>query len=305
MESEAGAKILRSLAIVTHCVERLDAAESAWSGVPGYRTVERGELTADLCAAWNTPAAQGQRYCLMQPASGEEVYLRFIETGERGHGPPATRGWSATELLVTDTDDLAGRLEGSGFRRLGGPGNLYPRDERTAGDAGDRPLGRAHLFHAPAPGRQPLRAQAGALVRGPAVHRHGRWALRRRDARRFTAACSACGSWTARRSSTPFSPSSMACRRTPSSRPRWRASRAGGSCWRWTNARTACRRAQRRAGHLPPGLAMVSFVVRDLDELDRLQPQPVPTRAPPRAIKGIALWRTPRRRHRRPRRRVA
>ena len=76
------------IAIVTHCVEHLDVAESAWSGVPGYRTVERGELPAELCAAWDTPAAEGQRYCLMQPASGEEV-LSALRRDRRARPRPA------------------------------------------------------------------------------------------------------------------------------------------------------------------------------------------------------------------------
>lgn len=126
--ARGGARILRGIEIVTHCVERLDVAEAAWSGVPGYVTVQRGVLGADLCAAWQTPAAEGSPYVLMQPASGENVYLRFVESGERSYAPPATWGWSATELLVTDTDELARRLEGTCFRRLGGPANLYARD---------------------------------------------------------------------------------------------------------------------------------------------------------------------------------
>jgi catechol 2,3-dioxygenase-like lactoylglutathione lyase family enzyme len=127
LAESGGVPLLHGIEAVTHCVERLDVAEAAWSGVPGYVTVERGEIDADLCAAWNAPAARGLRWCVMRPASGESCYLRFIETGGRGHAPPATWGWTATELLVTDTDDLARRLEGSGFRRLGGPADLYPR----------------------------------------------------------------------------------------------------------------------------------------------------------------------------------
>ena len=81
LDVESGAKLLRGIAIVTHCVESLDVAQAAWSGVPGYATVESGEITADHCAAWNAPGVRGSRYCLMQPASGEPCYLRFIETG--------------------------------------------------------------------------------------------------------------------------------------------------------------------------------------------------------------------------------
>lgn len=142
LDSPGGARLLREIEIVTHCVEKLETAESAWASVLGYATVERGRLGADLCAAWQAPAARGERYCLMQPASAEAVYLRFIETGERGHAPPATWGWTATELLVTDPDDLALRLRGTGFRHLGGPGDLYarpnaPRAMQVLGPSGE------------------------------------------------------------------------------------------------------------------------------------------------------------------------
>ncbi|MBM4195914.1 MAG: hypothetical protein FJ197_02265 [Gammaproteobacteria bacterium] len=122
-----GARLLKNIAIVTHCVQDLALAEAAWTSLLGYRTVERGLLDTDTCAAWDTPAAAGQRWCLMQPASGEDCWLRFVETGERSHPPPATLGWCATELLVSDVDGLARELAGSAFRRLGGPGDLYPR----------------------------------------------------------------------------------------------------------------------------------------------------------------------------------
>jgi hypothetical protein len=80
---------------------------------------------------------------LLQPASGAEVYLRFIETGDSsGYWPPVTQGWIATEMLATDPDALQLRLEDSAFTRIGGPADLYPgpksaRAMQTAGPAGE------------------------------------------------------------------------------------------------------------------------------------------------------------------------
>jgi len=121
-------RALRFLTAITYCVEDLATAESAWRDHLAFRTVDRGELGADQCAAWNTPAAIGQKYCLMEPASGEPVYLRFIETGESyPFGPPGRFGWCASEFLVRDPDALARRLADSPFRRLAGPADLFPR----------------------------------------------------------------------------------------------------------------------------------------------------------------------------------
>lgn len=123
-------RTLKSVSIVSYCVDRVATVESAWRDHLGYRTVARGELTHGECAVWDAPDAQGQPYCLMQPASEEPVYLRFIETGERlGYESPATCGWLATEMLVHDPDDLARRLDDSPFELIGGPANLFPGEK--------------------------------------------------------------------------------------------------------------------------------------------------------------------------------
>ena len=121
-------KLLRHIAIVTHCVPDLPAVVSAWTKHLGFKVVEQGVLGAGLCAVWNAPAAVGQRYCTLLPESGQDSYIRFIETADPGgYGPPMTFGWNATELLVRNVDGLAVRLRGSPFTVLGGPGDLYPR----------------------------------------------------------------------------------------------------------------------------------------------------------------------------------
>jgi len=121
-------RALRFLTTITYSVENLDTAESSWRDHLGFRTIDGGELGAAQCAAWDTPAAIGQKFCLMQPASGEPVYLRFVETGEPyPFGPPGRFGWCASEFLVKDPDALARKLVDSPFRRLAGPADLFPR----------------------------------------------------------------------------------------------------------------------------------------------------------------------------------
>ncbi len=282
-----GAQILRGISIITHCVERLDVAESAWAGVPGYLTVERGTLTPDLCAAWNTPAALGQRYALMQPASGEPVFLRFIETGERGHAPPATWGWSATELLVTDADDLACRLEGTGFRRLGGPGNLYARENAPRAMQVIGPSGELIYFTRLLPGgsRYGLR-QARSYVDRPfivtvggptaaAMHAFYGGVLGHRIMDRTPFINTILATLCQVSSDTVF-PTAVA--RIPGRRFLLEMDEYPAS------VPSRCL----RAGHLPPGMAMVSFTVRSLDELARLAPQSITMRTVPRPLPGVA-----------------
>ncbi len=85
----------------------------------------------------------GMPYALLQPASGAQVYLRFIETGNAGgYWPPVTQGWIATEILTEDPDAVLRKLQGTRFKRIGGPADLYPspksaRALQTSGPAGE------------------------------------------------------------------------------------------------------------------------------------------------------------------------
>jgi catechol 2,3-dioxygenase-like lactoylglutathione lyase family enzyme len=120
-------KILRDISIVTHCVSNLAQEISIWSDYLDYTLVDQGALDEATCTAWNTPREIGRPYAIMQPASGADVFIRFVETGQRvGYWPPVTWGWNATEILVTDPDALAEKLAESPIRRFGGPGDLYP-----------------------------------------------------------------------------------------------------------------------------------------------------------------------------------
>ena len=136
-------RALQRIEMVTHCVPVLDDCIAAYRDLLGFRVVDKGHITAVLCKVWDTPAMAGMRYALLQPASGAEVYLRFIETGNAGgYWPPVTQGWIATEMLATDPDALKLQLEGTAFKRIGGPADLYsaPKSARAmqmAGPAGE------------------------------------------------------------------------------------------------------------------------------------------------------------------------
>lgn len=135
-------RLLRFLRIVTHSVESIDIAASAWEDWLGYRVVDAGRLDSQLCAAWKTPASVGQRYCMLQPESGAEVCIRFIENGIDNSYTPASYGWCATELLVTDPDRLLTELAGSPFTHIAGPMDLFsqkkaPRALQMSGPSGE------------------------------------------------------------------------------------------------------------------------------------------------------------------------
>ncbi|MGI9291393.1 MAG: hypothetical protein ACR2QG_09000, partial [Gammaproteobacteria bacterium] len=118
---------LREIRIVTHCVADLDKEISVWRDFLDYQLCAEGTLSETLCSSWGTEAETGRPYAIMQPADNSEVYIRFIETGNRpGYWPPVTWGWNATEILVSNPDQLAERLQDCPIERFGGPGDLYP-----------------------------------------------------------------------------------------------------------------------------------------------------------------------------------
>lgn len=117
--------LLRFIMIVTIAAHDLEAVERAYRQYFNYQVVARGKVTAALARAWGAPNVVGRRYLLLQPESGQPVYLRFIEMPlVPGYEPLRTFGWNCTEILVKDVDRLAHQLEGSPFRIIGPPRNL-------------------------------------------------------------------------------------------------------------------------------------------------------------------------------------
>ncbi len=114
--------MLVSIVAVTIAVPDLQAIEAAYSQHLHYQVVERGEVSRELAEAWQAPKVEARKYLLMRPASGEPVYLRFVEAPRDTHYQPLrTHGWNATEILVEDPDRLAEQLAKSPFKIIGPP----------------------------------------------------------------------------------------------------------------------------------------------------------------------------------------
>ncbi|NLR40401.1 VOC family protein [Novosphingobium sp. ERW19] len=110
------------LKCATHVVGNLDDAIARYEQWMEYRTVEQGEVSADLAAAWAAPASAGKRYAVLQPASGTQVFLRFVEGDPvPDYLPIRTYGWAAIELCVTDVEAVNERMLQSPFEVIGPP----------------------------------------------------------------------------------------------------------------------------------------------------------------------------------------
>lgn len=100
----------------------LVAALGDYRDLLGLRVVEQGTLAVDLGASWGAPAAAGQRYALLQPQSGAAGFIRLVETAPHpDFVPTRTYGWAAFEITVKDVYALAERVTGSGFETIGPP----------------------------------------------------------------------------------------------------------------------------------------------------------------------------------------
>lgn len=114
--------MLDAIIAVTLSAPDLGKAERAYQAELGYQVVERAQVSRSLASGWDAPAMRGREYVLLQPASGEPVYLRIVaaETPLPGYAPLRTYGWNANEILVEDPVALAPRL-GESFKVIGEP----------------------------------------------------------------------------------------------------------------------------------------------------------------------------------------
>jgi hypothetical protein len=87
-----------------------------------YKRVEEGEVGLELAESWGAPASAGKAFAVVQPASGAEIYLRFIQ-GETapGYEPLKTLGWAAIEICNQDVMAVNERMVRSPFEIIGPP----------------------------------------------------------------------------------------------------------------------------------------------------------------------------------------
>ncbi len=134
--------MLQSICAVTIVVPDLGPIEHAYTEWLGMRVLARGTVPNAAAASWGAKLTAGCRFITLVPEIGEATCLRFIE--DKAAGPSAafvSHGWNATEITVRDTDALAARLAHSPFAIIGPPANLkgfeWIRAMQVLGPAGE------------------------------------------------------------------------------------------------------------------------------------------------------------------------
>jgi len=100
----------------------LRAIEDQYGEWLGYRVRERGEVSAGLAASWAAPAMAGRPYIVMSTDGAPDDYVRAVQiTAVPGYKPLTTFGWAAFEIIVDDVHAVDERLRQSGFQIIAGP----------------------------------------------------------------------------------------------------------------------------------------------------------------------------------------
>lgn len=125
--------MLKAILIVTLLSLNLGQTEQAFEDYLGYEVVERGHVSEVIAQSWGADKIAHQPYLLMQPESGENVYLRFIQDEPKNdYAPMRQEGWNAVEILVQDPDALAEKMEDSPFNVVGPPAYLTDKQNIRA-----------------------------------------------------------------------------------------------------------------------------------------------------------------------------
>lgn len=87
-----------------------------------YLVVERGDVSENIAASWDAPNSAGKPYVVMQPSSGQKVFIRLIQGSKvESYAPIRTLGWAATEICVQDVEEVNERMARSPFEIIGAP----------------------------------------------------------------------------------------------------------------------------------------------------------------------------------------
>jgi catechol 2,3-dioxygenase-like lactoylglutathione lyase family enzyme len=97
-------------------------AIAAWRDVLGLELCEQGTVDAGLATSWGAPACAGRPTATLRPKSSAPFWVRLVEQPAHPEFVPTTTfGWAAYELTVQDVFGWPERLARSAFEIIGPP----------------------------------------------------------------------------------------------------------------------------------------------------------------------------------------
>ncbi len=119
-------KLMRAATLSVADLDRSIALYTEWLD---YQLEERGRLDEDLAASWGCPRSAGRDVAVLRPASGHDIFLRFVETEPHpDYVPLQTFGWAAVEICVQDVLEANERMLKSPFKIIGPPREIEGLD---------------------------------------------------------------------------------------------------------------------------------------------------------------------------------
>lgn len=116
----------KAATVTTPDIRRFERDYTRWLG---YEVRERGRVSRKLATSWGAPKAAGSRYVLLSPDAARDVFIRAVQARSRSdYRALTTWGWNSIEIVVEQTDAVHARFATSPFKTIGGPANLggYP-----------------------------------------------------------------------------------------------------------------------------------------------------------------------------------
>lgn len=100
-----------------------DASLADYTRLLDLTVADAGTVAPDLAASWGAPASAGRRTALLTSATGAPGFLRLVEgSSVPGYAPLRSFGWAAFELTVRDCDALYTAIrDDPGFTVIGEP----------------------------------------------------------------------------------------------------------------------------------------------------------------------------------------
>lgn len=103
-------------------VPDLEQALRGYRDVLQLELVEQGKLPEDLAASWGAPGNAGSPYAVLRPASGEPCWFRLVEQPDHPDFlPNRSYGWAAFETTVEDVWRWPDALPSELFKIVGPP----------------------------------------------------------------------------------------------------------------------------------------------------------------------------------------
>ncbi len=125
--------MLQRINTVTITAYSIAECERAYCEYFSYQLVSRGTVTSDMAVAWKAPAMVGNEYILLTPTSATPIFILFVQASvQLSYQPMSTYVWNAVEILVAEVNTLAIDLVPSPFQIVGPPANLSFSDDIRA-----------------------------------------------------------------------------------------------------------------------------------------------------------------------------